>query len=461
MDSNGVTNGKFSQAQLATISDALSRFEKRELLKRKLEAEQLADLSAAMNAATDAKVSCSTRDMEYRSLRLELAALIHASEHVAERLLSVAYDATTSFPASVEALAQGDVSLAHVRVIADEGSPLTLGDDPADETKRAAYDSAVTAIACEESPSRLRPLARALAAAQLQESAEEQHKRAAECRTVRVYDAGDGMADLVAHLPATEAHAIFDRITKIAKAVPLEVKWPAGGKDGAGGEIGATGSIGATGCEEPVSRRNRPLDAVRVDVFADLLLGGIGAGEEESLSQSVRDSARRIHAQIQVIVPGEAVGLGGPAADSSPETAVASELVGFGPIDPGTVRHLAGEEDAWEIVAVNIGGDVLKVDRYRPTPQMKRHLAARDLHCRAPGCRVPAHRCDIDHTQDAALGGETRTDNLAHLCRGHHTLKHHSDWTVEQGEGGVLTWTSPTGREHIDRPGSRGRFRAA
>jgi len=65
---------------------------------------------------------------------------------------------------------------------------------------------------------------------------------------------------------------------------------------------------------------------------------------------------------------------------------------------------------------------------------------------------VPVSRCDIDHTVDAALGGETSTANLAHLCRGHHTLKHHTDWRVAQDSGGGLLWTSPTGRVHVDRP---------
>ena len=31
-------------------------------------------------------------------------------------------------------------------------------------------------------------------------------------------------------------------------------------------------------------------------------------------------------------------------------------------------------------------------------------------------------------------------------------LKHHSPWHVDQTSGGVLEWTSPTGRTYIDRP---------
>ncbi|WP_292874095.1 HNH endonuclease signature motif containing protein, partial [Microbacterium sp.] len=76
----------------------------------------------------------------------------------------------------------------------------------------------------------------------------------------------------------------------------------------------------------------------------------------------------------------------------------------------------------------------------------------RDKHCRFPGCRQPTWRCDIDHTKDAAHGGETRICNLAHLCRRHHILKHHTAWRVRQLADGVLEWTSPTGRIYRDIP---------
>ncbi|WP_369676701.1 HNH endonuclease signature motif containing protein [Leucobacter sp. 7(1)] len=89
---------------------------------------------------------------------------------------------------------------------------------------------------------------------------------------------------------------------------------------------------------------------------------------------------------------------------------------------------------------------------------MQRRITARDLHCRAPACRAPAHRCDIDHTIAATDGGPTTTTNLALLCRAHHSLKHHSDWQLTQLPGGTLKWVSPTGRITIDRPPSRVRF---
>ncbi|MEU2198495.1 HNH endonuclease signature motif containing protein [Isoptericola sp. NPDC019482] len=49
-------------------------------------------------------------------------------------------------------------------------------------------------------------------------------------------------------------------------------------------------------------------------------------------------------------------------------------------------------------------------------------------------------------------GGRTVADNLTHLCRHHHVVKHQSVWRSTLGPDGVVTWTSPTGRTHHDPP---------
>src|SRR5690606_39477870 len=64
---------------------------------------------------------------------------------------------------------------------------------------------------------------------------------------------------------------------------------------------------------------------------------------------------------------------------------------------------------------------------------------------------------------DWALGGPTSLDNLAHLCKTHHALKHPSipdphRWTVRQLPDWTLQWTSPTGRTHTDHPPHRVMF---
>jgi hypothetical protein len=100
----------------------------------------------------------------------------------------------------------------------------------------------------------------------------------------------------------------------------------------------------------------------------------------------------------------------------------------------------------------------LAVDRYRPSAELRRFLRARDERCRFPGCRRRATRADVDHTIDYAHGGATCVENLAHFCARHHTVKHATRWRVRQLGGGVLEWTSPTGRRYRDRPPSTVQF---
>ncbi|MEO9202728.1 MAG: HNH endonuclease signature motif containing protein [Mycobacterium sp.] len=94
----------------------------------------------------------------------------------------------------------------------------------------------------------------------------------------------------------------------------------------------------------------------------------------------------------------------------------------------------------------------LTADTYRPSAKLRRFLTLRDGRCRHPGCNRSAARCDLDHTIPAEAGGPTTPENLGHLCRGHHTLKHHGGWKVRQVSPGVLEWTSPTGQIVTDTP---------
>ncbi|MCU1577708.1 MAG: hypothetical protein JWP70_2412, partial [Leifsonia sp.] len=93
-------------------------------------------------------------------------------------------------------------------------------------------------------------------------------------------------------------------------------------------------------------------------------------------------------------------------------------------------------------------------ESYRVPQDLKNWLQVRDVTCRFPGCSRQAAQCEIDHTRDWAHDGQTRHDNLAHLCKSHHTLKHNTDWQVTQARDGTgnLTWTSPTGRDYTTEP---------
>ena len=86
--------------------------------------------------------------------------------------------------------------------------------------------------------------------------------------------------------------------------------------------------------------------------------------------------------------------------------------------------------------------------RRRPTTTQRRHLQARHRTCIFPGCRRPAYNCDLDHRQQWAHGGTTKVENLAPLCRHHHTIRHHAHWTHRPLPNGDHHWTSRLGHTY-------------
>ena len=51
--------------------------------------------------------------------------------------------------------------------------------------------------------------------------------------------------------------------------------------------------------------------------------------------------------------------------------------------------------------------------------------------------------------------GQTCLANLAPLCRTHHRVKTHSQWTYRRNRDGTYTWTAPTGHQLQVRPPDR------
>jgi hypothetical protein len=126
-------------------------------------------------------------------------------------------------------------------------------------------------------------------------------------------------------------------------------------------------------------------------------------------------------------------------------------------------ERIAAGAGSWSRVLTHpVTGTVLDHDRttYAVPADLKRRLRTRDGTCRFPGCQRRAERCDLDHTVAWVEGGPTAADNLAHLCRHHHVLKHRDGplgrWRVRhrrrESPEGVLEWTSPAGRVHVTYP---------
>ena len=254
-----------------------------------------------------------------------------------------------------------------------------------------------------------------------------------------------------------------------ARAVRQRDAWVTIGDDG-------VGSFGASGTDA------RCLGAFRrVDAIARAARAG---GDPRTLAQLRSDVALDLllfgqpHADAPTAVdhPGEA---GWPAANVSVVVSLAS-LAGLNQ-EPGTVEGVAVDADTVREVAFAAGStwQRLVVDpiqgyamaqvskSYAPPPRMARAVRDRDGFCRAPGCAVPAARCQLDHVVEVRDGGTTRGDTIADGCERHHAKKTRRHWAARITPDGVVEWRLPDGRTyptfpmdyrefglHVDVPGN-------
>jgi hypothetical protein len=389
-----------------------------------LELRHLAALTETVQASTEPGSGGENMELAFRSLTAELTVACRVSARTMQARLGEGHLLSTQYPATLAALQSGRSQAGHVRII------LLHGRSIADAEARARYEGIVLQKAALVTPGRLAKHAQLTAARVGKVSFEDRHRKAREARYVRLTDDDDGMSTVSLYVPTLLAAAIWDRLTQQAKRIHRAATHP----DSAGDAD--TAAAGDPRC----------FDQIRADLACELLLtgqpsGGPGAPHAAGIG---------IQAEVSVVIPVLSL-LGQPAVeDAQPDPAM---LLGHGPIGLDDARVLAA--DAPELVRIlthPITGMVLNVDTYRPSSKLRRFLRTRDGRCRFPVCNRNPRRTDIDHTFDWDYGGKTAPDNLECLCRGDHTLKHHSAWTVRQISPGVLEWTSPLGQIITDLP---------
>ncbi|WP_258524617.1 HNH endonuclease signature motif containing protein [Microbacterium sp. SMR1] len=393
----------------------------------------------AEKQAAGASEKVKAREMALRGIAAELAGVFVATDRTLQRRIDEARDLVDNYPLTMAAWETGRIVRGHVRVIQEIGC-LVPADDRED-FERAAIER------CEgETPNRVRAALQMLAERMHPRTFTERHEEAAAGRCVQVRTGADGMSDLIATLPTVIADGIVDRLTRQAREI-IDARAKADAADAASASADAQLAADATGADGLVDHAGadgslfvgdaRTIDQVRADVFSDLLLAGRPA-LDPTASGDGDGTLGAIRAHVQVAV--SALTLMGK--DEGP-----ADLAGRSPVDAATARELAGNSPSWDRLLTHpVTGTVLECDSYRPTAAMVRLLRARDRHCRFPGCRQPAIRCELDHTIAASDGGATHVCNLANLCKRHHDVKHHTRWQVRQLSGGRLIWTSPTGR---------------
>ncbi|MGK0741631.1 DUF222 domain-containing protein [Leucobacter sp. Z1108] len=384
-----------------------------------------------------------TQDVVLRSFVAECATRVQVSDRALLEQCSQAWNLATRFPTVLTALGVGQITTAHVRAIVAAGAQLPGGAEGA--TVRAGFESRALELAGELTPGRLRTKLRQVAESLDPVSLDVRHEAAVACRRVWVRELEDGMAEIGAEVSAVLAYGIFDRLTQGARATKR--------------------AIGATGAADP-DVDVRGMDQLRADIFADLLLTGVTGNpceiDAERCAGLADDDESGAGAGRVWRAPTHRAGILGVAPTitvllPTGEHAEHATLSGYGPIDAVTARQLSAVAPGWNRVGLNEDGGVTSTDRYRLTEAMRRTLEARDQHCRFPGCRMPTHFCDVDHTVEWMNGGKTSLENQAFMCKRHHALKHPdlldtARWSVRQEPGGTLIWTSPLGVDHPDRP---------
>jgi len=395
---------------------------------RSVPAAEAALLSPA-SPSTRGPALSARAELAQRAFVADLATALLLPEPTTRTLVEEARTLLHELPATLDALADGTISYRHAQRVIEHTADLEPEATRAVETAGLARACGTTATG----------LARHLRRARERVHPERQavrHQRAATDRHVRLEPAADGMSWLTAFLPATTGHAVMDRLDHATTAL--------------------------AGRDEP-----RTPDQLRADVLAALLLDDADGAASAALArvapvpthtESIDDDRAAVAGVARSVVPRVHVTV--PVLTLLGQGDEPAELDGYGPIDPDTARSLAaGAPSFTRLLTDPHTGAILDVGResYVVPADLRRHLVVRDATCRFPGCGRRATACDVDHLVAYADGGTTSTDNLIHLCRHHHRLKHETSWRPStsrdpDGPPGSVTWTSPTGRTHVNAP---------
>lgn len=305
-------------------------------------------------------------------------------------------------PVVLAALESGELTLRHVRVLLNATVSLTneLVDRVVDAVLPFASELSVAAFRrkTEREVQRVAPA-----------TAEEQHVLAVAERRVVRHVLEHGMAEIYALLPADAAATVWTAVQALADtADTADARTADQRRADALTQLACTVLTGEAPAQLPGRHRMAP--AIQVTVNLSTLLG--------------YDAE-----------PGDLAGHGPIPADLARRLAVDTS---------GTLRRLITDPVGR---LVDYGRTV-----YRPPAGLADHVLARDVTCRFPHCSAPARRCDIDHLQAWADGGETNDANLHLLCHGHHRQKHEGGWSVRLRDDGTAEWTSPSGRTYLVPP---------
>ncbi len=426
--------------------------------------------------------------------REDISAALRMSGNSAQYKIDIARSLINTLPNTCSALATGEISPAHANVIARETAAAIREGLPTEAIAR--IEESAIAHAEFHTPAQVGNKVRTMLAQVAPKEFEEIVVRARETRKVSMYRESDGMATVVAILPAEDAQTVMSAIENFViranrrdeearnhatKAAIIRAAFigrapssyeTAKRKSGAGVSGAGVSGAGVSGAgvsgagvsgagvsgagvsgagagdeeikmtpEEEAAFSNeyapdlRTMDMKRADALSEM------AGIAVSLSADEAKSHRRSVSVNVTVDLNTLLGL-----NENP-----GQLAGYGVLPAQIVRALAGEGKWRRFITDPNTGTLLDYgrDSYQPPQDLVDYLIARDRTCRFPGCRQSAARADIDHADAWEDGGETSAANLGALCRRHHRMKTHGGWNLHSNEDGSCSWESPDGHRYF------------
>ena len=347
--------------------------------------------------------------------REDVSTALRLAPATAQSRIDIARTLVNNLPQTCAALATGEISSAHATVIARETASAIR--DGAAETTIYSIEQKALAFAEFHTPGQVANHVRTQIAKLAPEEFEETVSRAESMRRISCYNDGDGMATVVAILPAADAQIVMNSIEAfILRQEQLE-------------------EASRSEFNSQSHSAQRTVDQKRADA-----LSAICATVLSDLSETVSSHRRPLTVNVTIDLP-TLLGLA-----ENP-----GQLAGYGPIPAAVARHLASDASWQRFVTDPQTGTLLDFgrERYEPPQALKDFLIARDRTCRFPGCRRSALLSDLDHAQSWESGGATSLENIGALCRRHHRLKTHDGWKIESFPDGSCTWTSPLGKQYF------------
>ena len=371
--------------------------------------------------------------------REDIATALRLSPNSAQLRIDVARTLVNHLPNTCAALAMGEISASHATVIAKETAAAIR--DGLSESAIYEVESKALSFAEFHTPGQVANKVRTTIAQLAPAEFEENVDRARESRKVSCYNDSDGMATVVAILPAQDAQIVM----KSLEAFILKMNEKDERERSEAARLYRAGSgagSGAGSCDNTLNNRAETsswsllsADNKRADALTAILSSALAENVD-----LVKPHRRAVTVNVTIDLP-TLLGLA-----ENP-----GQLSGYGAIPASIARELASDATWKRFITDPQTGNLLDFGRekYEPPQALVDFLLARDRTCRFPGCRQPATRADIDHAHSWDAGGKTNLENLGLLCRRHHRMKTHGRWGLVSHEDGSCEWTSPVGKTYF------------